>query len=306
MHARTLAAWIVTVMFILIVASYVGSIVAREIVGHSGFRLALAANAGDKFAQKKLLVAIGNSQLMDGISADQINKQRGDIKFVNLAFNGLYSADLVAVMETFYKTCSCSIERLFVNAGALEEEKPGTTEVQIFLAAFNKELLPKILDDDPSMRFSLKFLPLLHYNNEVFLRSAYYWLIGHDDQGHGNNYHFRIPKIAPSRLGGTQKKAQIDVPRLARLLALTRENNTDLVVVVPPFHPLYVENRIGFAAYVKQVRSELASYNVPVLDHSSGVVTRHDNFADLIHINLAGQKTYSDYFAGHVISGGAH
>ena len=301
MHARVFAKWIAVVVAIFVIVSYAGSIAAKLVVGHSGFRLAMAANGANTFAGKKLQVAIGNSQLMDGLNADQINKERRDIKFLNLAFNGLLSTDLVAIMETFYKGCGCTVDRLYINAGALEDEKPGTSEVQVFMSAFNRDLLPQILRDDPGMRYSLSILPLLHFNNEVFHRSAYYWLLGHDDQGHGNIYRFRIPTVEANRLGGTQKKALIDFPRLERLVEIARANDTELIVIVPPFHPLYVENRIGFADYISQVRTELARFNIPVLDHSAGVVTAYDSFADLIHMNLAGQKTYSRYIAKQVI-----
>ena len=88
---------------------------------------------------------------------------------------------------------------------------------------------------------------------------------------------------------------------VARWVALARANNTQLIVVVPPFHPLYVQNRIGFGAYVQQVQTELSRFNVPVLDHSAGIVNSYDSYADLIHMNLDGQKIYSQYFAERVI-----
>ena len=301
MHIKVFAKWIVVVAAIFFGVSYLGSLIARQIVGHSGFRLALAANGASTFAGKKLQVAIGNSQLMDGLSADQINKKRRDIKFLNLAFNGLHSPDLVAIMETFYRGCACTVDRLYINAGALEDEKDGTLDVRIFMSAFNRELLPQFLGDEPGRQLSLNALPLLHFNNEVFHRSLYYWLMRRDDQGHGNIYKFRLPKIAPNRLGGTQKKAMIDFPRLKRMIEITREHRTELIVVVPPFHPVYVENRIGFTDYIKQFQAELAKFNIPVLDHSAGVVTSLDEFADLIHMNLGGQNTYSDYFSARVI-----
>ncbi|MBL0125039.1 MAG: hypothetical protein IPP88_20795 [Betaproteobacteria bacterium] len=300
MHIWVFAKWIAAIAAIFLGVSYLGNL-ARQIVGHSGFRLALAANGASSFAGKKLHIAIGNSQFMDGLSADLINKKRRDIKFLNLAFNDLRSTDLLAIMETFYRGCGCTVERLYINAGSLEDEKDGTLDVQIFMSAFNRELLPQFLGDQPALRWSLAALPLLHFNNEVFHRSFYYWLLRRDDQGHGNAYKFRLPKVAPNRLGGTQKKVMIDFPRLARMIEVTRENRTELIVVVPPFHPVYVANRFGFAEYVKQFERELAPYNVPLMDHSTGVVTSYDGFSDLVHMNFDGQKVYSDYFSARVI-----
>ncbi len=301
MHFRVFIKWIVAVVAIFLAVAHLGALLARQVVGHSGFRLALAANGAGTFSGKKLNVAIGNSQLMDGLNADRINQKRRDIKFLNLAFNGLQSPDVLAIMETFYKGCGCTVERLYINAGALEDEKDGTLDVRIFMSAFNPELMGQFLDDEPGRILSLRALPLLHFNNEVFHRSLYYWMLRHDDQGHGNAYKFRLPKVAPNRLGGTQKKAMIDYPRLQKMIELTRAHRTELIVVVPPFHPVYVENRIGFADYVKEVQFELGKIAVPVLDHSAGVVTSYDGYADLIHMNLDGQKTYSDFFAAKVI-----
>ena len=301
MHVRIFFQWIAVTIVIIVTVSFFGSVIASQVVRYSGFRLAMAANGQDAFVGKNFQVSIGNSQLMDGLSADQINMERRDVRFLNLAFNGLYSPDLVAVMETFYKSCGCTVDRLYVNVGALEDETPGTSEVQVFMSAFNKDLRPQIYPDDSSRRFSLSILPLLRFNNEVFLRSAYYWFIGHDDQGHGNAYRLRIPKVSPNRYGGAQKKAFIDFPRIERLVEITRINRTELILVVPPFHPLYVENRAGFAEYVSQVRADLHRFNLPILDHSAGIVAEYDGYADLIHLNLEGQKTYSRYFAERVI-----
>ena len=301
MHFTVFAKWIVAVVTIFLTVAYLGGLLARQIVGHSGFRLALAANGANKFSGKKLHVAIGNSQLMDGLSADQINKKRPDIKFLNLAINDLRTSDLIAIMETFYRGCDCKVERLYVNAGSLEEEKDGTLDVRVFLSAFNPDLLEKIREIEPGMKWSLKALPLLHFNNEVFHRSLYYWLLGRDDQGHGNDYKFRLPKVAPNRLGGTQKKVMIDFPQLTKMLEITRAHHTEMIVIVPPFHPVYVENRIGFADYVKQFQNELAPFNVPFMDHSAGVVESYNGFSDLVHMNNDGQKTYSDYFSTQVI-----
>jgi len=305
LHARTLLSWIAVVASVLWAVSFAGAQAARYVVRHSGFRLAVAASGAAALRDKKLDVAIGNSQFMDGLSADEINAQRKDVSFVNLAFNGLESPDVLAVLSTFYTTCECNVARLYVNAGALEDESPGTSEVEIFMAAFNPELTGRILSDKPSLRWSLRAFPLLHFNNEVFHRSVYYWLKGGNDQGHGNDYHFRLPKVAPNRLGGVQKMARLDTPRLRALVELTRKHSTTMTVIVPPFHPVYVQNRVGFSGYVSQVRELLAPYGIPVLDHSAGIVATYDGFADLIHLNLEGQSLYSRFFAADVIPAGA-
>lgn len=302
MHAKIFFQWLAFIAAIFLTVSYLGNLTAQQVVMHSGFRLAMAANGGNYFTKRKLHVAIGNSQLMDGLNANQINQQRRDIRFLNLAFNGLESPDLVAVLATFYKTCSCTVDRLYVNAGALTDETPGTSEVEVFMSAFNRELLTDILQDQPHMRFALSILPLLHFNNEVFHRSIYYWLQRNDDQGHGNAYRFRIPAITQNQAREVRKSAVIDKPRTERIVNIARANHTELIVVVPPFHPLYLEKRADtFQAYLTQLRAELAKFDVPVLDHSAHIVTRHEDFADLIHLHLDGQKTYSQYFSEQVI-----
>jgi hypothetical protein len=304
MHAQALGKWLLTVTALFLAVAYAGGIAARQVVAHSGFRLAIAAHGAASLTNTPLQVAIGNSQLMDGLNATQINGSRRDIRFLNLAFNGLESTDVLAVLETFYKTCRCTVERLYVNAGALQDDTPGTSEVRIFMSAFNRELMPTMLQDNPSMRISLSVLPLLHFNDEVFHRTAYYWLLGTDDQAHGNDYSFRIPNITPNRLGGTQKKPQIDIARVRSIVSLLHAHNTEITGVMPPLHPLYVHNRVGYLEYVSQVRQILGDVGVPLLDHSAGIVTDYDSFADLIHLNLKGQSIYSRYFAERVIPSG--
>jgi hypothetical protein len=274
---------------------------SRQIVMGSGFRLATATAGASRFDGKTLDLLIGNSQLMDGLNAEEMNRKLGGRKVFNAAFNGLYSPALLAVAETFMENCRCKVERIFVNAGAMEDESPGTSEAEIFVAASNPKYAATVLEDQKSRQFSSRFLPALYYNNEMFHRSFYYWALQRDDQGHGNDYKFRIPPISPKQLGGSQKKAQIDHPRLEQFNRIARMHGARIVAVLPPLHPLYVENRIGYAEYREQVKTELQRYGIELLDHSADVVTSPDGFADLIHMNLSGQRQYSQYFVDHVL-----
>ncbi len=290
------------VILIILIAGQAGFFLLKEVVANSGFRLAMGANADQYFAGENVSLLIGDSRMMDGINARKVSERSSNQVF-NLGFNGLEIPDIIAVIRTFYKQCDCKVNKLIINAGSLEDYEKGTSEIERFMSAFNSELANEILAENSALRYSSIVFPLLKFNNEVFLRSLFYVIKGEDDQSHGNSYHFKIPETIMKSLTAKTKKSYIDETRLDKLIKLTSENGTELIIILPPHHPVYTENRKGFDSYLSEVRQTVESRNIKFLDHSRVITDGENKFADLIHLNINGQDIYSDYFYKTVIKG---
>lgn len=264
----------------------------------SGFRLTIAGNADRWFAGKKVSLVIGDSRMMDGFNASQANAENPDLAVVNLAFNGLEMADSRAVLSSFLRNCDCQVDQVLINAGGLENETPGTSDMEVYAAAFDPSLRAGLFADNRARNLSLRALPLLYFNNEMFLRSLYYLLKGGDDQDHKNYYRLFIPDTLPA---GPPKHADINPVELNKLAELLATAHSRLSIVVPPHHPVYTDSRNNYQGYVDEVKELARGLGANFHDHSRLYATRTEYFADRLHLHAEGQAAYTRYLAKHVL-----
>ena len=286
---------------IFIVVGQLGFFALKPLVERSNFRIAVAGNADKKLGAKKLILLTGDSRLMDGFNARKANQEYDGGEFVyNFAFNGLRFADSVFIVETVMKKCSGRISKVYINAQGLEDETLGTSELQVFVSAFNTDLIGRMNDKSWVFKESLKLLPLLHFNNEVFQRSVYYTLINGDDQDHGNAYNFKIHARMIEGIKKSETHFAANKRKVALFVRYLKGQGAELVILLTPFHGTYILNRLNFQKYVKEIQELADSVGVDCYDHSSLFLDKPEYFADMLHMNVSGQKAYTEYLVNHV------
>lgn len=271
----------------------------KAVVAHSPFRLAVATNAA-RFAGQTINLVVGDSRLMDGVNAEQINTARGRVVVFNAAFNGIEYPEALTVVEAFIQTCQCHLGKVLIDETALWEETPGVSETEAFLAAFDAAAEERLSLRDPRRARILEIFPAIHFNNEVTLRSLYYLAAGTSDQDHGNTYRFRVPKNKTATIGTTAKVNHLKADDVAAMVRKVEAAGGSLLVVVPPHHPAYTEGRVGFTDYIASVRKEVLEAGAEFQDDSRHFVDRPDVFSDLIHLHVDGQYLYSRYLMERV------
>jgi hypothetical protein len=225
-----------------------------------------------------------------------------------LAYNGLDYTDVLALIKAFQQSCKCKLGKVVINAGVLSQQDAkdaagieAISDVKIFLAAFSESLSLDIRETDLKLGISLAVFPLLHFNNELFLRSIYYLLSGKSDQSYSNNYKFQLTDGMMQRL--KKKKLQLTVNKqvLAQLQMELRADSVELAILIPPFHPAYVKNVSAFSVYIDDIRQAAQDDGVVLYDHSRLFKNDPDYFADPVHINKTGQEEYTKYLSEEVL-----
>lgn len=301
-HLLSMGKALTLLLLLLGSVAWAGFLALRPVIGHSNFRLALAADAQRRFAGRTVTLIVGDSRLMDGVNAAQVNAENPKELVFNAAFNGLEFRDVRAVVTAFAGSCKCRLKRVVVDETALEDLTPGVSDVRIFLSGFNRDVQETIKSDDAVRYWGVRAFPLVHFDNELTHRSLYYLLQGGDDQGHGNDYHFRVSNSVIHGLVKSEKTSTIDAAMVSAFVRDLHERGTHLAVVVVPQHGVYVRNRRGYSRYRADVGSLVNAAGAEYYDHAALFEDQPDFFADLIHLNLDGQRMYSRYLARTVIN----
>jgi len=297
LHIKSIFQYIITVFFVFIVVGQLGFVLLEKIVLNSEYRLAMAVAPGENFTNKDVVFIIGDSRMMDGVNAFYANKvitSKNDIIY-NFAFNGLGLPDSLSFIQIFKDKCKCRVKKIVINSGSLKDRTKEYSEFQLFAAGFDKKLLLQMFENNLSMKYSTYLFPLIHFNNEVFLRSLYFYLKNKSDQNHSNDYKFKVNKKVIEDLRKNNKSIIIDNTGLVKLVELTNKNNIKLVVLTSPHHGAYVNNKKGYSAYTNEMMRLSKKYNYTYYDHSHLYTEYADYFSDLLHLNTSGQSKYTKF-----------
>ncbi len=307
-HIKYISISMAFVLGIFVAVGQGSYILLKPLVANSQFRLAVANNAAKVVRDKSnVLLLMGNSRIMGGIDTTILNGTGEFSAVYNLAYNGLDFADAQALISAFQQSCKCKLSKVIINAGVLPQQRVSSSskhetvsDVKVFLAAFNAPLSRDILETDPKLGATLNTFPIIHFNNELFLRSIYYLVTGKSDQSYSNNYSFTLTEGMIQRLKKKELKAAIDMKALTSLITRLNSNGAKLAIIIPPFHPAYVENVQNFDVYTDDLGQVADEQGIALYDHSRLFMNEADYFADPVHINTTGQKEYSKYLLDKV------
>lgn len=287
----------VLVMLVFIAANHLAFPLLKATISDSKFRVVVAANAGSYIASgQRVTLFIGNSRIMGGIDSGSIS-YAGGVAY-NLAYNGLYLDDLRLMLDAFMRSCDCQVEYVYANPDVFRVRQDGVhgvSELQRFLSGFDVPAWRAVEEKDPVFATAMRLFPLLHFNNEFFLRALYYGLLGKDDQHHGSDYKITISREMELRLQDESLDAELDSAALQDLRNWLAGSGSRLVVIEPPYHRAYLENVPGFEVARSGIRAAVAGAGVSYLDHSGLFYDQPGLFSDPLHLNRDGQRQYSKH-----------
>lgn len=296
-HTRYLVKAAVLVTLVFIAANHLTFPVLKAAISDSKFRAVVAANASSYISRgQRVTLFIGNSRIMGGIAPGYI-RHAGGVSY-NLAFNGLYLDDLQLMLDAFLRSCNCQVEYVYANPDIFrvrQDDINMVSELQRFLSGFDPAAMQAVQNKDAVYATAMRLFPLLHFNNEFFLRALYYSVTGKDDQQHGSDYKITISREMELRLQNKSLDAELDAGALLGLRTVLSGFGVQLVVIDPPYHRAYLENVPGFEALQSVTRDAMADADVNFLDHSGLYYDQPELFSDPLHLNRDGQRQYSNY-----------
>lgn len=301
---------VTVVIGVFIVTNYVGFSLLKSFVSDSRFRVVVAADAANYLEQNQPVnLFIGNSRIMGGIDSTTFSEGRNNIEAYNLAYNGLYLNDLQMLLTAFMRSCSCAVAVVYAHPDIFQGSAAHNqiaSSLHKFLSAFNLEALSDWKNRDPLSGLAVEFFPLLHFNNEFFLRAFYYKVFRKDDQDHGNNYTFVVTRETERRLVEMPPAPSLQMDVIESLKARLAATGTALVIIQPPYHKAYIDNVPDFHNVHEKMASKFAERGIDYFDHSRLFYDQPELFADPIHLNREGQQRYSRYLQGvmHLEGGG--
>lgn len=285
------------VMLVFVAANYITFPLLKAAISDSKFRAVVAANASAYIARgQQVTLFIGNSRIMGGIHPGSIKDADGTV--YNLAYNGLYLEDLRLMLDAFIKSCDCRVDYVYANPDIFQtrqEGVQGVSELQRFLSGFDPAALKAVQRQDAVYAAAMRLFPLLHFNNEFFLRALYYRVTGNDDQNHASDYKFTINREVERRLQELSVDDELDDEALQELRDFLTRSGIRLVVIEPPYHRVYLDNVPGFEAAQSGIKATMADAGVSYFDHSGLFYDQPELFSDPLHLNRAGQRQYSRY-----------
>ena len=296
-HTKSILQYTAVTFSIFFIVGQLGFVLLSKIVLNSEYRLATAVAPGSRFIDKDVVFIIGDSRMMDGVNAFYANKKiNNENKIVyNFSFNGLGLPDSLSFIRIFKDKCKCKIIKIIVNSGSLKDRTKEYSEFQLFAAGFDNKLSSNMFENNVSMKYSTYLFPLIHFNNEVFLRSLYFLLRNKSDQNHSNAYKFKVSENIIASLRKKNKSLVVDNANIIKLVELTNNNDIDLAVVTSPHHGMYVNNIKEYSAYTDKMMFLSEKHNYSYYDHSHLYTEYADYFSDLLHLNTNGQSNYTNF-----------
>ncbi len=307
-HTWYLAKAVLLVTLLFIAVNQAAFPVLKAAIINSKFRVIIAGNASSYLDPgQRLTVFIGNSRIMGGIDPAAVVPGTDGRMAYNLGYNGLYLEDLQLMLDAFVRSCDCRVESVYANPAIFLRAEQGGQEIsalQRFLSAVDPGAMQAVEEKDAVYAVMLRLFPLLHFNNEFFLRALYYSLTGKDDQEGANEYRFTLTREVQDRLAGLTHDPDLDRESIEGFRLHLARSGMRLVLIQPPYHRAYIDNSSGFAAANTDLANTIAGTGVDYHDHSGLFYDQPELFADPIHLNRAGRHQYSTYLSGVMQTGG--
>lgn len=278
---RSFWTWLVALAIVALVGDRVAAFGLEKLVLHSQLRFSRLYHGG---MDNELLI-IGNSRGVNGFYAPLIQQRTGARTF-NLSYNGMSAIAAEAVLDD-YLDHNARPRLIIFEVTNVYSSEDALKDLALFrfvsprLAALQHEFHPRIAD-------AFRVSHLIAFNNELFLRSLYYFRSS--DQDWVNRGYIDAALIASV---DTMHRVTLALPprnvaALVRSVNRARRDGIAVALIVTPFLPSY---RAKFANYPLWKASLQASLGAPILDYSSAVSDDRD-FGDRLHLNFTGSRVF--------------
>ena len=280
---RSFWTWLAALAIVALVGDRVAALGLEQLVLRSQLRFSRLYRGG----MNNDLVIIGNSRGVNGFYAPLI-QQRTGARTLNLSYNGMSAIAAEAVLDDYLdhnarpRLIVFEVTNVYSNEDALKD-------LALFrfasprLAALQREYHPRVAA-------ACRVSHLIAFNNELFLRSLYYFRS--TDQDWVNRGHIDAALLASA---DTMHPVALALPppnvaALVRSVSRARRDGIAVELVVTPFLPAYRARLANFPQWKASLQESLGA---PILDYSSAVSDDRD-FGDRLHLNFAGSRVLLD------------
>ena len=234
------------------------------------------------------VVIFGNSRGVNGFYSPDMAKAMG-CSVVNMSFNGL-SATTVEILFTEYLRFNKAPKELIIEITCLHGTSSNRNVLQLY-GRVSEALNGVWMLESPWMAKVQTYVATTNrFSAEFYLRVLYYlkrsdqtWINRYSiDPGFARNY---SPTPSDTVCWGTvNPKALLAIQNT---VALALDQGIRVKIVITPYLPNYIR-AVNIDEWKQEVEAKL---NLPVIDLSLSV-TKTSEFADPLHMNLSGFRTF--------------
>ncbi|MEH0156173.1 hypothetical protein V6R21_18635 [Limibacter armeniacum] len=274
-----LTLWLVSFIIILFAGDRLLSAALMHLVDSSEFRYSRMYRGE---AQCDILL-VGNSRGLP-LYQPYIENETGKKTF-NISYNGLPTKVALPLLEDYFEMYEPP-KTVLIEA-TMGGQRPELTENFKLYTDKSERLRGVLMDTNPKALFFSEMFHLYKFNSEVFQRSLYY--MDKSDTTWLND------RVINTRLLDKKYMKQFDVKLDERavddfnkIIDLCKSKGSEVHFIVSPYYPEFRNTASNFDAY-KEALSERIGH--PLYDYSL-LINDPTAFADYLHINKKGSKTY--------------
>jgi hypothetical protein len=242
----------------------------RFLTNKSNFRITRYFNN-----QKHKYFVLGNSRGVNSVNESYAKKSL-NIDLINLSFNGMPFENIYSLYQDINTSNNNSI--IFIEVSCLSNNDIDNSYV------YYSNQSPYISKLYPDLKYYI--LPLLKFNNELFLRNIYYLFKNDDDWINRNTINKSlINSISVSEKNIIINNYNILTANIKKIKLISNKNNNKIIFFLAPYYPKYLTTLTDYnklCNYFNEINN-----NYTFIDLNK-VKLSDEQFADRIHTNYNG------------------
>jgi hypothetical protein len=218
---------------------------------------------------------LGNSRGVNSVNESYAKKSL-NIDLINLSFNGMPFKNIYSLYQDINSNNYNST--IFIEASSLSNNDIDNSYV------YYSSQSPFISKLYPDLKYYI--LPLLKFNNELFLRNIYYLFKNDDDWVNRNTINKSlINSISISEQNKIVNNYKILTENIKKINIIANKNNNKIIFFLAPYYPKYLSTLTDY----NKLCNYFNEYNNNYLFIDLNKVKLSDEqFADRIHTNYNG------------------
>ena len=218
---------------------------------------------------------LGNSRGVNSVNESYAKKSL-NIDLINLSFNGMPFKNIYSLYQDINSNNYNST--IFIEASSLSNNDIDNSYV------YYSSQSPFISKLYPDLKYYI--LPLLKFNNELFLRNIYYLFKNDDDWVNRNTINKSlINSISISEKNKIVNNYKILTENIKKINIIAKKNNNKIIFFLAPYYPKYL---ITLTDYNKLCNYFNEYNNNYLFIDLNKVKLSDEQFADRIHTNYNG------------------
>lgn len=238
------------------------------------------------------IVVLGNSRGVNTLYAPDLSERIG-IPAFNLSYNGMPTTMAEAVFLDYLEKQEAP-RLLVLEVSNLRVGADMVNDFKVY-SAISPRVYALLEKEYPEVAIATKVTNLYRFNSEYFLRTLYWF--NKSDQTWANRYTISDTLLANVFGDPAEKTDPIpivddNVEALRGILAVARERQIEVRLLIAPYLPAYVEGLEDFPTWKANIQA-LVGAQYKIWDYSSAI-RENKYFADRRHLNLEGTRVLLD------------